>query len=168
MLTRRVTAIVPDADESGATRFRATVSEVGEVRAKAVLLATGVAYRRLEVPALEALTGSGVYYGANVSEAHGLSGAHTVIVGGGNSAGQAALHLQRYAADVTIVIRTPDLSATMSRYLIDEIEASPTISVVPNAEVADGSGEGWLSEVVVADRTTGRAAHDRRPTPSSS
>ena len=158
VLTRRVTAIEPHTDshaEPGARRFRATVSDVGEVRARAVLLATGVAYRRLGVPALEALAGSGVYYGANVSEAHGLTGARTVIVGGGNSAGQAALHLQRYAADVTVVIRTPDLSATMSRYLIDEIEASPTITVVPNAEVVDGSGEGWLSEVVIADRTTG-------------
>ena len=109
----------------------------------------------LRVPSLEDRTGSGVYYGANVSEAHGLMGAHTVIVGGGNSAGQAALHLQRYAADVTIVIRTPDLSATMSRYLIDEIEASDTISVVGDVEVVGGGGDGWLSEVVVADRTTG-------------
>jgi thioredoxin reductase (NADPH) len=155
VLTRRVTALVPEGDEAGAPRFRATVSDVGEVRARAVLLATGVAYRRLGVPALEALTGSGVYYGANVSEAHGLAGAHTVIVGGGNSAGQAALHLQRYAADVTIVIRTPDLSATMSRYLIDEIEASSSITVVPNADVVDGRGDGWLSEVVVADRDSG-------------
>ncbi|MFC7596199.1 FAD-dependent oxidoreductase [Terrabacter sp. GCM10028922] len=155
VLTRRITAIDPLTDEAGVPCFRATVSDVGEVQARSVLLATGVAYRRLGVPALEELTGSGVYYGANVSEAHGLMGAHTVIVGGGNSAGQAALHLQRYAADVTIVIRTPDLSSTMSRYLIDEIEASPTITVVPNADVVDGSGEGWLSEIVVADRATG-------------
>nr|WP_255523679.1 NAD(P)/FAD-dependent oxidoreductase [Terrabacter sp. MAHUQ-38] len=155
VLTRRVTAIDPVTDAAGVPCFRATVSDVGEVQARAVLLATGVAYRRLGVPSLEALTGSGVYYGANVSEAHGLMGAHTVIVGGGNSAGQAALHLQRYAADVTIVIRTPDLSSTMSRYLIDEIEASPTITVVPNADVVDGRGEGWLSEIVVADRATG-------------
>ena len=155
VLTRRVTAIEPVRDAADVPCFVATVSDVGQVRARAVLLATGVAYRRLGVPALEALTGSGVYYGANVSEAHGLVGAHTVIVGGGNSAGQAALHLQRYAADVTIVIRTPDLTATMSRYLIDEIEASPRITVVPNADVVDGGGEGWLSEVVVADRASG-------------
>ena len=83
-------------------------------------------------------------------------------MGGGNSAGQAALHLQRYAADVTVVIRTPDLSTTMSRYLIDEIEASPTITVVPNADVVDGGGDRWLSEVVVADRTTG----ERRSIPA--
>lgn len=162
VLTRRVTAIDRSAGDDGSSWFVASVSDVGEVRARAVLLATGVAYRRLGVPSLEALSGSGVYYGANVSEAHGLAGAHTVIVGGGNSAGQAALHLQRYAADVTVVIRTPDLSATMSRYLIDEIEASSTITVVPNADVVDGSGDGWLSEVVVADRTTG----ERRSIPA--
>jgi thioredoxin reductase (NADPH) len=152
VLTRRVTGVVPD-PETGT--FRVTISDVGDVRARAVLLAAGVAYRRLGVPALEALSGSGVFYGANVSEAHGLTGAHTIIVGGGNSAGQAALHLQRYAADVTIVVRTPDLSSTMSRYLIDEIDASPTISVIGNAEVVDGSGDGWLREVVLADRTSG-------------
>ncbi|GAA1501644.1 FAD-dependent oxidoreductase [Terrabacter terrae] len=178
VLTRRVTAVEPagdtvhdtagdtagDAAADGARSpvFVATVSDVGQVRARAVLLATGVAYRRLGVPSLEALTGSGVYYGANVSEAHGLAGAHTVIVGGGNSAGQAALHLQRYAADVAVVIRTPDLSSTMSRYLIDEIEASTSITVVPNSEVVGGGGEGWLSEVVIADRDTG----ERRSLPA--
>ncbi|WP_374971211.1 FAD-dependent oxidoreductase [Terrabacter sp. BE26] len=170
VLTRRVTAVEPDDDTVPDTMgdgdrspvFVATVSDVGQVRARAVVLATGVAYRRLGVPSLEALTGSGVYYGANVSEAHGLAGAHTVIVGGGNSAGQAALHLQRYAADVALVIRTPDLSSTMSRYLIDEIEASSTITVVPNSEVVGGGGKGWLSEVVVADRETG----ERRSLPA--
>ncbi|GAB3052705.1 FAD-dependent oxidoreductase [Intrasporangium mesophilum] len=152
VLTRRVTELVPEADGGG---FLATVSDVGQVRARAVVLSTGVAYRRLGVASLEALTGSGVYYGANVSEAHGLTGAHAVIIGGGNSAGQAALHLHRYAADVAIVIRTPDLSSSMSQYLIDEIDAAPTITVVPNAEVVGGGGDGWLKDVVVADRTTG-------------
>ena len=153
VLTRQVTRLVPA--EPAGSGFRADLDDGTSVRAKAVILASGVSYRRLGVPALEALSGSGVFYGANVSEAHGLAGAHTVIVGGGNSAGQAALHLQRYAADVTIVIRGPDLSETMSRYLIDEIEASPDIAVVPDAEVVGGGGDGWLSEVVVARRTTG-------------
>jgi thioredoxin reductase (NADPH) len=152
VLTRRVTAVVPEPETA---MFRATVSDVGDVRARAVILATGVAYRRLGVPSLEKLSGSGVYYGANVSEAHGLAGANTIIVGGGNSAGQAALHLHRYAAKVAIVIRTPDLSASMSQYLIDEIEAAPGITVVPNADVVGGGGDGWLKEVVIADRTTG-------------
>ena len=150
LLTRRVAGITP-ADGG----FTVAVEGAGEVHAKAIVLATGVAYRRLGIPSLEALAGSGVFYGASVSEAHGLTGARTVIVGGGNSAGQAALHLKRYAAHVTILIRTPDLSSTMSRYLIDEIEATPEITVLPNAEVVGGSGEGWLEEVTVADRETG-------------
>ena len=153
VLTRRVTGLV--ANDPEGSGFRVDVGDAGSVNAKSVILASGVAYRRLGVPALEDLTGSGVYYGANVSEAHGLTGAHAVIVGGGNSAGQAALHLHRYAADVTIVVRTPDLSASMSQYLIDEIEASPDITVVPNAEVVGGGGDGWISHVVVSDRTSG-------------
>lgn len=157
VLTRRVTHLEP---EKGV--FMADVQGAGQVRARAVVLAAGVAYRRLGVPSLEVLSGSGVYYGANVSEAHGLTGAHTVIVGGGNSAGQAALHLQRYAADVTLVVRTPDLSSSMSQYLIDEIDASPRITVLPNAEVVGGGGDGWLSEVVVADRESG----ERRTIPA--
>jgi thioredoxin reductase (NADPH) len=154
VLTRRVTTLAPNAPAGSG--FTAGLDDGTSVRARAVILATGVSYRRLGVPTLEALSGSGVYYGANVSEAHGLAGAHAVIVGGGNSAGQAALHVQRYAADVTIVVRTPDLSASMSQYLIDEIEASPNISVVANAEVVGGAGDGWLSDVALADRETGR------------
>jgi thioredoxin reductase (NADPH) len=150
VLTRKVSAIT--AEREG---FTVAIEGAGEVHARSVVLATGVAYRRLGIPSLEALSGSGVYYGASVSEAHGLKGAQTVIVGGGNSAGQAALHLKRYAAHVTIVIRTPDLTSTMSRYLIDEIEASPEITVVPNAEVAGGGGDGWLQEVTLSDRESG-------------
>ncbi|EWT03397.1 pyridine nucleotide-disulfide oxidoreductase [Intrasporangium oryzae NRRL B-24470] len=150
LLTRRVASISPVQDG-----FAVAVEGAGEVHARAVVLAMGVAYRRLGIPDLEALSGSGVYYGASVSEAHGLKGARAVIVGGGNSAGQAALHLKRYAAHVTIVIRTPDLSSTMSRYLIDEIESSDEITVVPNAEVVGGTGEGWLREITLADRDMG-------------
>lgn len=154
VLTRPVTGLA--ANDPPGSGFHVAVDGAGTVNAKAVVLATGVAYRRLGVPSLETLSGSGVFYGANVSEAHGLSGAHAVIVGGGNSAGQAALHLHRYAADVTIVVRTPDLSETMSQYLVDEITASPRITVVPNVDVVGGGGDdGWLSHVVVADRSTG-------------
>ncbi|MGN6751655.1 MAG: FAD-dependent oxidoreductase [Intrasporangium sp.] len=152
VLTRRVDRIQP---VGGPRRVVVRLGSEGDVRAGAVVLATGVDYRRLGVPSLEALVGSGVFYGANVSEAHGLTGAHVVIVGGGNSAGQAALHLKRYAADVAIVIRTPDLSATMSRYLVDEIGASPTVTVVPQAELVGGGGDGWLTEVTLADRESG-------------
>jgi thioredoxin reductase (NADPH) len=128
---------------------------VGEVTASAVVLAAGVAYRRLGIPALEALSGAGVYYGASVSEAQALAGLHLVVLGGGNSAGQAVLHLQRYAADVRLVVRSAVLGEGMSQYLVDEIEATPGITVHLDSEVGGGGGQGWLQEVVIANRTTG-------------
>ena len=150
LVTREVTAIRP---ERGG--FTAQVSMVGEVTASAVVLAAGVAYRRLGIPALEALSGAGVYYGASVSEAQALAGLHLVVLGGGNSAGQAVLHLQRYAADVRLVVRSAALGEGMSQYLVDEIEATPGITVHLDAEVVGGGGHGWLQEVVIANRTTG-------------
>jgi thioredoxin reductase (NADPH) len=150
LVTREVTAIHP---ERGG--FTAQVSMVGEVTASAVVLAAGVAYRRLGIPTLEALSGAGVYYGASVSEAQALAGLHLVVLGGGNSAGQAVLHLQRYAADVRLVVRSAALGEGMSQYLVDEIEATPGITVHLDAEVVGGGGHGWLQEVVIANRTTG-------------
>ena len=150
LVTREVTAIRP---ERGG--FTAQVSMVGEVTASAVVLAAGVAYRRLGIPTLEALSGAGVYYGASVSEAQALAGLHLVVLGGGNSAGQAVLHLQRYAADVRLVVRSAALGEGMSQYLVDEIEATPGITVHLDAEVVGGGGHGWLQEVVIANRTTG-------------
>ena len=136
-------------------RFRADVPGVGEVTARAVVLASGVAYRRLGVPELEALSGSGVYYGASVSEAHALVGRHAVVVGGGNSAGQAVLHLARYCRLVTLVVRGADLDAGMSRYLVEAIEAAANVAVRHSSEIAGGGGEGRLERVTVRDRTTG-------------
>ena len=77
------------------------------------------------------------------------------MLGGGNSAGQAVLHLQRYAADVRLVVRSAALGEGMSQYLVDEIEAPPGITVHLDSEVVDGGGQGWLQEVVIANRTTG-------------
>lgn len=150
VITRPVTAL--QADESG---FVVEVEGEGSVRSRAVVLATGVAYRRLPVETLDRLQGTGVYYGANVSEAQGLKGGHTMVVGGGNSAGQAALHLQRYAAHVDIVIRGADLAATMSQYLIDEITSSERITVLADSEVVAASGEDWLESVTLRQRTSG-------------
>ncbi len=150
VITRPVTAL--QTDDVG---FLVEVEGEGPVRSRAVVLATGVAYRRLPVEALDRLQGTGVYYGANVSEAQGLKGARTMVVGGGNSAGQAALHLQRYAAQVAIVIRGPDLSATMSQYLIDEINSSDRITVLADSEVVAATGEEWLESVTLRQRTSG-------------
>ena len=139
-----VDALVPGVDGEPHT----LVTSGGSVRARAVLVASGVAYRRLGVPALEDLVGSGVNYGAAMAAAREMEDRDVYVVGGGNSAGQAALHLARFARSVTIVIRREDLAATMSRYLIDEIEWNPRVTVRPCTEIVDGGAVdgqlGWL------------------------
>ena len=140
-------------------RFVAQVAGDGEVTARAVIVAIGVSYRRLGVPSLEELSGNGVYYGASVSAAHALSGLRAVVVGGGNSAGQAVLHLAKYCEQVTLVVRGPSLSETMSAYLIDVIDTTGNIDLRTDAEVVGGSGDGRLEQVTVRDRRSG--AEDR-------
>lgn len=127
----------------------------GNVLARAVVISTGVDYRRLGLTGLEDLVGKGVHYGAAVSAARELEGYDVVVVGGGNSAGQAAIHLARFARSVTILIRRPDLSETMSDYLIREISYNQVISVQPCAQVVDGGGEERLQWVTVRDLNTG-------------
>ena len=100
-----------------------TLSDGSEVTSRTVVLATGVAYHRLAIPALERLVGKGVFYGA-VSEARAMRGEEVFVVGAGNSAGQAALHLAEYAAQVTILVRGESLADSMSAYLIDELEVT--------------------------------------------
>ncbi len=123
----------------------------GEVRARAVVIATGVAYRRLGVDSLEELVGLGVHYGAAVSAAPEMEDRDVFVVGGGNSAGQAALHLARYARSVTLLVRRRDVSATMSDYLIREMKYVPQIRIRECAEVVDGGGEGRLERIGVRD-----------------
>jgi thioredoxin reductase (NADPH) len=128
-----------------------------EIRARAVLIATGVSYRRLGVPELEALVGAGVFYGAGTIEAQAVAGKYAIVVGGGNSAGQAALHLAKYAQQVTILVRSPSLAASMSDYLIRQIEAAPNVDVRYRCEVAGGSGSGHLEQVLFRNRDSGEA-----------
>ncbi|MCW2755471.1 MAG: thioredoxin reductase [Marmoricola sp.] len=142
-----------EAGEPGGTHVIRTGG--GEIRARAVVISTGVAYRRLEISSLEDLVGSGVFYGAAVSAARELEGQDVIVVGGGNSAGQAAIHLARFARSVTIMVRRPDLSETMSDYLIREIAYNAVISVRGCAVVTDGGGDGRLQWVTVRDLTTG-------------
>ena len=129
-------------------------TEGGSVRVRAVVIATGVTYRRIEVPALDELVGNGVFYGAAMTAAREMEDADVIVVGGGNSAGQAAVHLARFARSVTIVVRRPDLSTTMSAYLISEIQYNPRISVLGSSRVVDGGGEGRLDWVEIEDVAT--------------
>ncbi len=127
-----------------------------DVQGRAVILATGVEYRRLGVARLERLVGRGVYYGAATSEAPAMRDEDVIVVGGANSAGQAAVHLCRFARTVTLVVRGPSIKETMSEYLVREIEASGKVVVVTNTEVVDALGEHRLAAVTLRDALTGQ------------
>lgn len=127
----------------------------GDLRARSVVIATGVTYRRLDIPEIEALVGQGVYYGSAVSVAREMQGGRAIVVGGGNSAGQSALHLARFAESVILMVRRPGLEETMSQYLIEEIAANPRVEVMVSSQVIGGGGEGRLTQVDVQDLTTG-------------
>src|SRR5208283_2214101 len=111
-----------------------------EVSSHAVLLATGVHYRKLDIPGAERLTGRGIYYGAALVEAAACKDEEVFVVGGANSAGQAALHFAKYACKVTMLVRGAGLAASMSKYLIDEIERTSTIVLQPQTQVLEALG----------------------------
>jgi len=127
-----------------------------QLAAGAVIAATGIAWRRLGVPGLEALLGSGVFYGSAGSEARAMEGRDVFVVGAGNSAGQAALYLARYARWVTMLVRGDSLAHSMSDYLTREIEVASNITVRLQTEVADGHGSERLEALTLHDRR-----HDR-------
>jgi thioredoxin reductase (NADPH) len=143
LLTREV-----DALQAGGAGFEIAISGDTRVEARSVLLATGVTYRRLNVTALAELEGVGVYYGSSPSEARQFTGGSVFVVGGANSAGQAAVHLARYAASVTLVCRR-SLSSSMSSYLLDEIEGKENIHVREGTEVVDAGGDGRLERLTL-------------------
>jgi thioredoxin reductase (NADPH) len=127
------------------------------ITAGAVIVATGIAWRRLGVPSLDGLLGSGVFYGSPGSEAQALEGKDVYVVGGGNSAGQSALYLARYARRVTLLVRRRDLAASMSEYLIREIRASSRVTVRLRTEVTGGHGREKLDVLTLRDGRTGRS-----------
>ncbi|MGY1738586.1 FAD-dependent oxidoreductase [Geodermatophilus sp. SYSU D00684] len=127
----------------------------GVVVARAVVLAPGASYRRLGVESLEALRGAGVSYGAAASEAPLVAGEEVYVVGGANSAGQAALHLARFAKRVTLVVRAASLDAGMSHYLVRQVEGTPGVEVRTGTEVVGGGGDGRLDHLVLRDRASG-------------
>jgi thioredoxin reductase len=139
----------------GDERHVLVTDDGAEIEARAVILACGVSYNRLGIPALERLLGSGVYYGASPAEARTLAGRRAFVVGAGNSAGQAALHLAKWATQVTLVVRGDSLMKRMSRYLVDEIAAATNVEVLLRSRVVDGSGEGGLEALTIADDASG-------------
>ncbi|KHL15085.1 thioredoxin reductase (NADPH) [Mumia flava] len=120
-----------------------------------VILAGGVSYRRLDGPGLDALAGRGLYYGSALTNVHACADEDVYVVGGANSAGQAAIALAREASRVTILVRGPSLSQSMSSYLIEQVEAHPRIRVLTSTEVAEACGDGHLEELVLRDTKTG-------------
>ncbi len=123
-----------------------------QIAARSVIVAPGIAWRRLGVPRLEALVGAGVFYGAAGSETQAMKGRDVFVVGAGNSAGQAALYLARHARHVTMLVRGDNLARSMSEYLIREIEVTANLAVRLNTEVTDGHGEDHLEALSLHDR----------------
>jgi thioredoxin reductase (NADPH) len=153
LMMREATSLA--ADETG---FVVSLSDGSAVRAGLVVLAMGVSYRRLGIPELEALTGAGVFYGASVAEAQAMEGEEVYVLGGGNSAGQAAMHLARYASRVTLVVRGASLAASMSSYLIRQIDAAPNLEIRFGCEVVGGGGDGRLQTLLLRERSGGRVS----------
>jgi thioredoxin reductase (NADPH) len=127
----------------------------GQIEARTLILATGVSYRHLESPGLHELAGRGVYYGLNASEASQVQGDDVYIVGGANSAGQAALNLSRFAKRVVLVVRAASLASTMSSYLVDRITSAPNIEVQYRCQVVAGEGAGHLEKLTLAHADSG-------------
>jgi len=131
------------------------LSDGGEVSAHSVVLATGVAYRPLVADGVHELTGSGIYYGSAASEGPGCKDADVYIIGGANSAGQAAMYFSRYAKHVTLLVRGDSLETSMSYYLIQQIEKKDNISVRTRCEVIGAQGEGHLQAITICDSKDG-------------
>lgn len=145
----------------GETYRTVVLADGAEVNAHVVLLATGVAYRRVDAPGIDELTGAGVFYGAAITEALLTRGQDVAIVGGGNSAGQAAIYLAGFARRVTLLVRGPSLAQGMSQYLVDQIAATPTVEVRLRTYLVGAHGERSLEAVEIEDGVT--HARERLP-----
>ncbi|HEV8570922.1 MAG TPA: FAD-dependent oxidoreductase [Actinoplanes sp.] len=148
--TREVTGLRPD----GSARTL-TFADGGEVSAHSVVLATGVSYRPLRAEGVDALTGAGVYYGSAATEGPACAGSDVYIIGGANSAGQAALFFSRYARTVTLLVRGDSLEASMSYYLIQQLNKIENVHVRTRCEVISAHGDGHLQAITVCDSKNG-------------
>src|SRR6185312_7931928 len=126
-----------------------------EITSHALLIASGLSWRKLNVPGLDRLTGKGVYYGAALTEAVSCRDEHVFVIGGANSAGQGAMHFAQYASKVTMILRAGSLTKSMSRYLIDQIEAAPNIEVLTHTEITQALGEEHLECLALHNTATG-------------
>ena len=135
--------------------FCATLDTGNRVRGRSVVVATGVQYRRLPIARLEVLEGAGIYYAATEIEARYCRGTEAIVIGGGNSAGQAAMFLSRSASRVRLLVRGTSLAASMSNYLSSRLEADPAITIHYQAEVSELHGEDQLDGVTIRNAVTG-------------
>ena len=133
------------------------LADGNEISCHALMIATGVQWRRLEAPGIDRLQGAGVYYGGGATEALSCKGETVYVVGGANSAGQAAMNFSKYAERVVILVRGGLLASTMSQYLIDQIKATPNIELWAHASVAEAHGEKHLEEISVLCSDTNKA-----------
>ncbi len=154
--TRMASPVRAERLSKDGANYRITFADGRSARGRAVVIATGARYRRLDVPGAEKYEGCGIYYGATAMESELCTGCDVVVVGGGNSAGQGAVYLAKGARNVHIVIRRDDLSETMSRYLIRRIDETPNIHLHPRSEITALSGEDCLKGVEISAR--GQAA----------
>ena len=152
---RQATALHREPAREGPEDLVVALSDGTELVSRAVVIATGASYRRLGVPDLEALSGAGVFYGAVASEAQALEGEEVYVVGGGNSAGQAAVYLSRYASRVTLLVRGGSLAAGLSEYLMGQIGAAGNVEVRLGTRIAGGGGAGRLEHLILEDSGSG-------------
>src|SRR6202140_3244474 len=145
--------------ESSAGKRVVYLADGTKIIARVTICATGVTYHRLGLPKEEEFTGAGVYYGAGASEAHFCTGEHVYLVGGGNSAAQAAMHFSRNAREVTMIVREETLKETVSAYLVDRIFSTKNIEVLANHEVIALNGENFLESITLRNRRTGEEKH---------
>ena len=131
-----------------------TLSDGAEINARSVIITTGVDYRKLEAKGIDNFTGAGIYYGAAMTEAYACRNQEVYIVGGGNSAGQAAMYLSNFVEQVHIIIRKENLSATMSQYLIDQIRQTENIAIIGKSVVVEVNGQNKLEEIVIENAET--------------
>jgi thioredoxin reductase (NADPH) len=146
VFTNRATALTAEGDH-----HVLTLDDGGQVAGRAVILAAGVAYRQLDLPELDRLIGAGVFYGAAGVVAPAVAAEDVFVVGGANSAGQAALHLAKHAAHVTLLIRGASLAAGMSDYLVRQIQATPNVEVRLHTRVVGGRGDTRLESLILQD-----------------